>query len=231
MAFSVAVAAVTASRTVLATISDFPASTVTWEAEAQYNKDDGWSRSYDVLDWTPQTGTGSTFADYPPLNYKTRYVVTALSSTGSSLGVCTSSEVALVADVVHVMSVTALSGWDAQVVSDEPASWEARSSWHTVVGRRTPVALVAPMLEQAGSITVRLADRAAFKQLRQTVDEGWPIRVRSGCERVWTNGVVLPLNVTWSPPVEGSVARLATIDYQTVLEYAVVRTSTDTTET
>lgn len=230
MAFSVSVAAVTTSRSVLATISDFPGSTSTWSVEAQYNKDDSWSRSYDVLEWTPQTGTGSTYIDYPPLNYKTRYVVTALSTTGSSLGVCTSSEVALPFDVVHVIGISASSGFDAQIVSDEPSSWEARSSWHTVIGRRTPLAQVAPMLEQAGSITLRIAGRSEFKTLRQTVDEGWPIRVRSGCERVWTNGVVLPLRVSWSPPVEGSIARTATIDYQTVLEYAVVRVSTDTAE-
>lgn len=232
MAFTVSVTAITTSRHVLGTVSDCPGGTAYIDIEAQYRKFASWGRSYDVLEWTaqPTVVTDSSFYDYPPFNFITRYVVTARSSTGSSLGLATSSEVTLYGDTVHVMSVSAATGWDAQVTSDQPSSWQARSSWHTVIGRRRPVAQVAHMLEQDGSISVRLAGRSDFATLRAAVDEGWPLRIRSGCERVWTNGVVLPLSVTWSPAIEGSVARLATIDYQTVLEYAVVRTPTDTAE-
>lgn len=233
MAFSASAAVQTSSRRVLVTLTDIPGTAATIVATAQHHKFDAWSREYDVSEWTPQTGadifSAGEFYDFPPFNWITRYQVEAFNASEVSVGTCTSNEVTLAVSEVHVMSIAALTGWDAQMV-DDSFGYQARSSWHTVVGRRQPLAQVAPMLEADGSLRMRLADRDAFADFRATVDEGWPVRVRSGVANCWTSGVLLPTSVRVEQMGEGITARFGTIDYQTLLEHAIVRTATDPAE-
>lgn len=82
------------------------------------------------------------------------------------------------------------------VEAQKPNTWEARSVWWPVLGRRDPFVSVAPMLYRAGDLVLRVEDRATAATLLDLLAPGWPFLLRTPCPDAVDDVVGLPLTVT-----------------------------------
>lgn len=125
---------------------------------------------------------------------------------------------------VTLSDVTETNSITVTAVAHTPISYRTRGAWHAIVGRTSVIAQDGPMLPQAGTLTIDVPDHDTYTDLvalfRPGDGESTSLAIvrsdTAAATGVWLNAVILVIELSFTPWIDGNPRRQATITYQQV---------------